>query len=405
MGLKVLAFTLDNGFISEEALDNVRRIVKDLGVDHVMGSTPAMNEIFVDSLERHCNVCNGCFKTIYTLSTQIAVEKKIPIIVTGLSRGQFFETRLTEELFWKDKVDIAGIDQTILNARKEYHRVDDAVKRLMDVSIFEDDSVFEQVRFVDFFRYTDVSLEEMYEYLDQRLPWIRPSDTGRSTNCLINKLGIYVHTKEQGYSNYAFPYSWDVRMGHKNRATAIDEINEPIDEQEVKMMMKEIGYVEPRKTVDGQELVAFYVAPEDIPTRDLRAHLAERLPDYMIPTRFQRLEELPLTPNGKIDRSALPDWEPSKVEVNTEYVAPRTQLEEMLTEFWLEILPVDKVGVNDNFLLLGGNSLEAIRLMARVEKTFELDLPIKMVFDHPTIAEFGEAIENVISQLLSDQES
>ena len=109
--------------------------------------------------------------------------------------------------------------------------------------------------------------------------------------------------------------------------------------------------------------------------------------------------------DGKIDRSALPDWEPSKVESNVEYIAPRTQLEEMLTEFWLEILPVEKIGVNDNFLQLGGNSLEAIRLMARVEKAFELDLPIKMVFDHPTIAEFGEAIEAVISELLSDQES
>ncbi len=405
MGFEVLAFTLDNGFISEGAKDNVRRIVSDLGIDHVFGTTPAMNEIFVDSLERHCNVCNGCFKALYTMSVQIAVEKKIPIIVTGLSRGQFFETRLTEELFWKDNVDISGIDDIILNARKEYHRVDDAVSRLMDVSIFDTDEVFEQVQFVDFYRYTDVSLEEMYVYLDSKIPWIRPADTGRSTNCIINKLGIYVHTKEQGYSNYAFPYSWDVRMGHKKRATAIDEINEPIDEQEVRVMMKEIGYIEPRKTIDGQELVAFYVADRDIPTRELWAHMAERLPEYMIPTRFQRLDELPLTPNGKIDRSALPDWEPSKVESNVEYIAPRTQLEEMLTEFWLEILPVEKIGVNDNFLQLGGNSLEAIRLMARVEKAFELDLPIKMVFDHPTIAEFGEAIEAVISELLSDQES
>jgi len=66
MGYKVLAFTLDNGYISQQALDNVQRVADDLGVDCVVGSTPAMNEIFVDSLHRHCNVCNGCFKTIYT---------------------------------------------------------------------------------------------------------------------------------------------------------------------------------------------------------------------------------------------------------------------------------------------------------------------------------------------------
>ena len=87
MGLRVLAFTLDNGFISDEAKANIRRVVDTLGVDHVFGTTPAMNEIFVDSLERHANVCHGCFKTIYTLSVQIALEKRIPIIVTGLSRG------------------------------------------------------------------------------------------------------------------------------------------------------------------------------------------------------------------------------------------------------------------------------------------------------------------------------
>ena len=96
MGLKVYAFSFDNGYISEQAIANVKRVVESLGVDHEIATTPAMNEIFRDSLIRFSNVCNGCFKTIYTLSLTRAHEMGIPIVVTGLSRGQFFETRLAE---------------------------------------------------------------------------------------------------------------------------------------------------------------------------------------------------------------------------------------------------------------------------------------------------------------------
>src|SRR2546428_444023 len=90
LGLKPLAFTLDNGFISNEAKADIKRVAQSLGVDHVFGTTSHMNEIFVDSLKRFANVCNGCFKTIYTLAVNLAQDKKIPHIVTGLSRGQIF---------------------------------------------------------------------------------------------------------------------------------------------------------------------------------------------------------------------------------------------------------------------------------------------------------------------------
>jgi amino acid adenylation domain-containing protein len=404
MGYKVLAFTLDNGYISQGALDNVRRVTKELGVDCIFGSTPAMNEIFVDSLKQFCNVCQGCFKTIYTLSMKIALEKGIPMIVTGLSRGQFFETRLTEELFWSDRVDIDKIDNIILNARKEYHRVDDAVKRLLDTSVFEDEETFEKVQFVDFYRFTDVSLEEMYEYLDDRLPWIRPSDTGRSTNCLINKLGIFVHTKEQGYSNYAFPYSYDVRMGHKKRATAIDEINEPIDEAEVRQMMAEIGYEDTAETGSREELVAFYVSAHVIADSELRKHLSKQLPDYMIPTRFVHIQELPLTANGKVDRKLLFAQLDEEGKVATEFVAPSTEFEELVAGIWQEVLEEEQIGVNDDFIALGGNSLEAIRINARITKVLELELPLNLIFEKPTVAAYSAYLEEMIEELLGEME-
>jgi len=291
MGLKVLAFTLDNGYISEQAKDNIRRVVDELGVDHVFGSTEAMNAIFVDSLKRHSNVCDGCFKTIYTLSTKLALEKNIPFIITGLSRGQFFETRLTEELFRGDTDAIDNIDQVILQARKAYHQVDDAVKQLLDTSMFDTDEVFEKVQFIDFFRYTDVTLNEMLDYLNHRLPWSRPSDTGRSTNCLINQVGIYVHKKEKGYNNYAFPYSWDVRIGHKNRDEALEEINEEVNENEVKIIMDEIGYVQ--SSDQNCQLIAFYTGDQSIDISSAKSKVSTLLPDYMIPTHYVHLPEIP----------------------------------------------------------------------------------------------------------------
>lgn len=403
MGLKVLAFTLDNGYISEQAKDNIRRVVTDLGVDHIFGTTPAMNEIFVDSLKTHCNVCDGCFKTIYTLSMKVALEKNIPYIVTGLSRGQFFETRLTEELFRDENADLAKIDEIILEARKSYHRVDDAVKRLLDVSAFDDDVVFEKVKFIDFYRYTDVSLDEMLQYLDEKIAWVRPTDTGRSTNCLINQAGIHVHKKERGYSNYAFPYSWDVRLGHKTRNASLDEINEVIDEEEVNRILDEIGYTEAHKEEESAErLVAYYTGNAELQDSVFRNHLEGILPGYMIPVQFIHLDTIPLTENGKIDRQALPIPDTIRPVTDVGYVAPRNDIEEILVEIWSEVLNIDKIGVYDKFLELGGSSLAAIRVISRANESFELDLPHNLAFNKPTIAAFAEYVRETIMQLLEE---
>lgn len=404
MGLKVLAFTLDNGYISQQALDNVDRVVKELGVDHIVATTPAMNAIFVDSLERHCNVCNGCFKTIYSLSMKTALEKGIPYIVTGLSRGQFFETRLTEELFWNDEVDIDKIDDIILNTRKAYHRVDDAVKQLLDVSMFEDDSVFEKVQFVDFYRFTDVSLDEMLEYLDKRLPWERPTDTGRSTNCLINQVGIYVHKKEKGYNNYAFPYSWDVRVGHKDRDAALEEINEAVDEAEVERIMEEIGYTESEQANRSQSLNAYFTAASNLTSSDLRTFLAKFLPAYLIPSHFISLETLPLTSNGKVDRKALRSLNVRNREESQAYIAPSNQFEEILAGIWSEVLKVSKIGIHEKFLDIGGTSLLAIRINARIREAFDLELPVSQIFESATIANLATHIKNTLMALLSEMD-
>ena len=403
MGLKVLAFTLDNGYISDQAKGNIDRIVSKLNVDHIYGSTEHMNKIFIDSLHRHQNVCNGCFKTIYTLATQIALEKQVPFVVTGLSRGQFFETRLTEELFWDENADVAKIDDTILEARKLYHQEEDAVKNLMDVSAFNNDETFKKVQFVDFYRYSDVSLEEMLVFLKEKVDWVRPTDTGRSTNCTINQLGIYVHKKEKGYSNYSFPYSWDVRMGHKTRTETLEEINEVIDEVEVKRIMQEIGYIESSESeLEQNRLVGYYTGKQKLSSIKLTNHLKKELPAHMIPTHFKYIKELPLTANGKVDKSALKTLNNSQLDMETPFVAPEGEIEELLASIWKEVLRLKQVGIHDDFIALGGHSLAAIRVTARINEEIELNFQLNKIFEFPTIKEYSDLIEETLTKLLNE---
>jgi amino acid adenylation domain-containing protein len=410
MGLDVLAFTLDNGFISEQAMANIRRVTEAIGVEHVVGTTPAMNAIFADSLRRHSNVCNGCFKTIYTLGTRVALERGIPVIVTGLSRGQFFETRLTEELFWDDSVDIERIDRIILEARRNYHRTDDAVARLLDTREFHEDTLFDEIEYVDFFRYCDVELDEMLSFLAEHAPWIRPSDTGRSTNCLINEVGIAVHKQQRGFHNYAFPYSWDVRIGHKSRDAALEELREDIDPDAVRRILGEIGYEDYRLEEPGTEarLAAWYVARGGVTASELRSHLARRLPAHMIPSHFVRVDSIPLTPHGKLDRASLPKLETRRPELEVRYTAPRNPLEERIVAIWTEVLKIQRIGVMDGFLDVGGNSLLAIQIISRVNQLYGVDLPLNSAFQASTVAALAKLVEEaLLAQIaaLSEEEA
>jgi len=402
MGVRVLAFTLDNGYLSDQAKANIERVCNVLGVDHVFGSTPAMDEIFVDSLQRHSNVCNGCFKTIYTLSTQLAHDRGIPVIVTGLSRGQFFETRLTADLFTDEVASAEGIDAKVLDARKAYHRVDDAPRRLLDVRIFNNEMIFDQVKYVDFYRYCDVGLEEMLDYLNTRVPWIRPSDTGRSTNCLINDVGIFVHRHEKGFHNYALPYSWDVRLGAKTREEAIDELDDDIDAAEVQRILEEIGYPEDVNAIGlGSKLVAYYTGPTSLTEPEVRAHVARILPSQLLPNRFVHLETIPLTDNGKIDRGALPSPTSARPEVRVPFIEARTDIESRLASIWSDVLGIEKVGVRDNFFDLGGDSIKAIQIVARARRQ-GLDVSLRQLFESLTTEQLAESAAQAPSESVEE---
>ncbi|MEB3279243.1 MAG: amino acid adenylation domain-containing protein [Lyngbya sp.] len=125
--------------------------------------------------------------------------------------------------------------------------------------------------------------------------------------------------------------------------------------------------------------------------QSLRANLKKRLPDYMIPSNFVLLENLPLTPNGKVDRRALPA--PNiQSELTDQYVAPRTPTEEILAQIWAQVLKVEQVGIYDNFFELGGHSLLATQVISRVQEAFGISLPLRYLFESPTIDRLSQAI-------------
>ena len=143
-----------------------------------------------------------------------------------------------------------------------------------------------------------------------------------------------------------------------------------------------------------QRLVAYVVGAEEgePSATELRAYLHHSLPDYMVPWSFVTLGTLPLTSNGKLDRRSLPIPDMSRPELDVSFEAPRTPVEESLTEIWAEVLKVDRVGIHDNFFGLGGHSLFATRVLSRVISKFGIALPIRSIFEATTVADMALAI-------------
>jgi amino acid adenylation domain-containing protein len=150
-----------------------------------------------------------------------------------------------------------------------------------------------------------------------------------------------------------------------------------------------------REDVAGDpRLVAYCVCGEEVQpsASELRSFLAERLPVHMLPSAFVLLAALPLTGHGKVDRNKLPAPDQTRA-ATAEYTAPRTSVEMQLAAIWQEVLGVERVSINDNFFELGGHSLLATRLTARTREAFGVELSLRRLFEEPTIARLGMAIE------------
>jgi amino acid adenylation domain-containing protein len=147
-----------------------------------------------------------------------------------------------------------------------------------------------------------------------------------------------------------------------------------------------------REDTPGSRLLVAYLAgdPQIFPEiAELRALLAKRLPEYMVPSAFVVLEALPLTPNGKVDRKALPP--PDRTDDDS-YAAPTDPMEELIAGFWAEVLRLPRVGIHDNFFALGGHSLLATQVISRIRQVMEVELPQREIFEAPTVATLAAAV-------------
>jgi amino acid adenylation domain-containing protein len=143
-----------------------------------------------------------------------------------------------------------------------------------------------------------------------------------------------------------------------------------------------------------RRLVAYVVATDgqSVEEEQLRRSLKSSLPPFMVPSTFVKLDELPVTPNGKLDRGSLPAPDGARPRLERPYAAPESPVQETLASVWREVLGIDRVGIDDDFFHLGGHSMLAVRMVARVRDTFGLELALAQVFEHPTIRELAGSV-------------
>ncbi len=159
-----------------------------------------------------------------------------------------------------------------------------------------------------------------------------------------------------------------------------------------------------REDTPGDKRLVGYIVSQpntSITAADLRGHLAERLPGYMTPSAFVMLERLPVTASGKVDRRNLPAPAVGQSDAAT-YVPPRTPTEEEVAGIWAQVLGLPRVGINDNFFDLGGHSLLATQILARLHESFPVELPLRQLFEKPTVASLAALIEESLLAQQSD---
>ena len=146
---------------------------------------------------------------------------------------------------------------------------------------------------------------------------------------------------------------------------------------------------------DQQKLVGYLVIRPgtELDADELRHFLRSKLPDHMVPSQYLTINALPLLPNGKVDRRNLSFATSARLVEHRRYVAPRTEVEEKMARVWCEVLGLEEVGIHDNFFELGGHSLMVIQVIARIRRVFEVEIPVRSLFEEPTIERSAKTVE------------
>jgi amino acid adenylation domain-containing protein len=160
--------------------------------------------------------------------------------------------------------------------------------------------------------------------------------------------------------------------------------------------VREVTVIDREEQAGNQYLAAYIVANLPIETSDLREFLKQKLPDYMVPSAFIFLDRIPLTPNGKVDRKALPVPE---IGVSSgRFIPPCTPTQVELAQLWGDVLNLTEVGIDRNFFELGGHSLLATQIMSRLRSIFGVELPLRKLFESPTVGELAEDVDRLLDR-------
>ncbi|MCE3294293.1 MAG: hypothetical protein K0R65_7 [Crocinitomicaceae bacterium] len=161
--------------------------------------------------------------------------------------------------------------------------------------------------------------------------------------------------------------------------------------------LAEVAVIDKTDSNGDKFLCAYIVSHEELQIGEIKKALAQNLPDYMIPAYYVRLDQMPLNNSGKLDRKALPEVDQQSVERAT-YEAPQTETEIRLAELWSELLAIPEIGINDNFFAIGGQSLKATLLLAKMKRAFGVSFPLMDLFRHATIKEQARLLENATAE-------
>jgi amino acid adenylation domain-containing protein len=164
--------------------------------------------------------------------------------------------------------------------------------------------------------------------------------------------------------------------------------------------------VDVRQSQSGDKRLLAYLVAEDgsVNIADLRQQLSSKLPDYMIPSAFLRLDALPLSPNGKLNRNALPDPGDTRLETTHTFVAPVTPVQIAVAEIFSQVLEIQRVGLGDNFFELGGHSLLATRAVSRLRDRFQIEVTPRLLFEFPGVDALADRISDLVMKSTSDDE-
>jgi acyl carrier protein len=294
--------------------------------------------------------------------------------------------------------DIKELEKEIDNLQRSAPGIDRTIFEYIGIEVVKNGTIHDTVKFLDFYRYCNVSNGEMIAYLDNKNPYWKTcrNDAIYSTNCTIKQMGDFVHLEEKGYHYYGGAASWEKRLEHLTLKNLEQDLSCKVSAKAFGNFLNRLGNREQwQKTkvkTPDKYICAYYIVDptglsrgDNLTVNDIRDYLVKKVPGYMVPSYFVQLEKIPLTSNGKIDKNALPLPELKRSKTKATYIAPKTDMEMIVAGIWKEVLKVDMPGAADNFFDLGGNSLDIIMVGSKLKENLNLEIPVVTLFSYPTI--------------------